>query len=60
MIDEIIPEPLGGAHADPDGAAVALSEALIRNIDELVRLTPADLVAKRADKFLRMGKFEEL
>jgi acetyl-CoA carboxylase carboxyl transferase subunit alpha len=60
VIDEIISEPLGGAHADPDSAALALAEALTRNLDELARLALPDLVAKRADKFLRMGKFEEL
>jgi acetyl-CoA carboxylase carboxyl transferase subunit alpha len=60
VIDEIIPEPLGGAHADPDGAAAALGEALVRNIEELQQLSAERLVAARADKFLRMGKFEEL
>jgi acetyl-CoA carboxylase carboxyl transferase subunit alpha len=60
VIDEIIAEPVGGAHADPDGAAVALAEALTRNIDELVPLGTEELVAARAQKFLRMGKFEEL
>ena len=60
VIDEIIPEPLGGAHADPDGAAAALGEALIRNIEELQQSSLEQLVAARADKFLRMGKFEEL
>ena len=60
VIDEIIAEPLGGAHADPDGAAAALGEALIRNLDELQQVSLDALVAARAEKFLRMGKFEEL
>jgi len=58
LIDEIIAEPLGGAHADPDGAAAALGEALRRQLGELRRLTPDELVARRGEKFLRMGKFE--
>jgi acetyl-CoA carboxylase carboxyl transferase subunit alpha len=59
LIDEIIAEPLGGAHADPDAAAEALAEAVRRHLGELDGLKAADLVARRADKFLRMGKFEE-
>jgi acetyl-CoA carboxylase carboxyl transferase subunit alpha len=59
VIDEIIPEPPGGAHADPDAAATALGETVRRHLDTLVRLKPAALVAQRAEKFLRMGKFEE-
>jgi len=59
LIDEIIPEPLGGAHADPDAAAEALAEAVRRHLGELDTLKTDDLVARRADKFLRMGKFEE-
>ena len=59
LIDEIVSEPLGGAHADPDAAAASLGEALRRQLAELRGLKPADLVAKRAEKFLKMGKFEE-
>jgi acetyl-CoA carboxylase carboxyl transferase subunit alpha len=59
VIDEIIPEPPGGAHADPDGAATALGETVRRHLAILERLKPEALVAQRAEKFLRMGKFEE-
>ncbi len=59
LIDEIIPEPLGGNHADPDAAGVALSEALGRHLAELERLPHDRLLAQRAEKFLKMGKFEE-
>lgn len=59
LIDEIIPEPIGGNHADPDAAAAALSDSLRRHLDGLNRLDPRQLVEQRADKFLRMGKFEE-
>ena len=59
LIDEIIAEPAGGNHADPDAAAAALGEALRRQLDGLRALKAADLVARRAEKFLRMGKFEE-
>ncbi|MDO8667243.1 MAG: acetyl-CoA carboxylase carboxyl transferase subunit alpha, partial [Gemmatimonadales bacterium] len=59
LIDAIIPEPPGGAHTDPDGAAAALSETLARHLSDLDSLSPDDLVRRRTQKFLRMGKFEE-
>jgi acetyl-CoA carboxylase carboxyl transferase subunit alpha len=59
VIDEIVREPLGGNHADPDAAAANLAEALRRHLGEIERLSLDDLVARRAEKFLRMGKFEE-
>ena len=59
LIDEIVGEPLGGNHADPDGAAASLAEALRRHLGELDGVSGEELVARRAEKFLRMGKFEE-
>jgi acetyl-CoA carboxylase carboxyl transferase subunit alpha len=59
LIDEIVPEPPGGAHADPDAAAVALGEALERHLAELDGLPTDKLLRRRSDKYLRMGKFEE-
>lgn len=59
VVDEIIPEPPGGAHADPQGAQAAVAEALIRHVAELRVLEPAELVQRRADKYLQMGKFTE-
>ncbi len=59
VIDEIIPEPEGGAHTNHEVTAAALREVLIRNLDELRRLKPDKLVRRRREKFLRMGQFEE-
>jgi acetyl-CoA carboxylase carboxyl transferase subunit alpha len=59
LIDEIVPEPPGGAHADPDAAAVALGVALERNLAELDGMPVKQLKAHRAEKYLRMGRFEE-
>jgi acetyl-CoA carboxylase carboxyl transferase subunit alpha len=59
LIDEIIPEPLGAAHADPDGAATALGDALERHLAELETLPADQLVRRREEKYLAMGKFEE-
>ncbi|HET9682605.1 MAG TPA: acetyl-CoA carboxylase carboxyltransferase subunit alpha [Gemmatimonadaceae bacterium] len=59
VIDEIIPEPPGGAHADHDAAAKALQETLLRQLDELRGLKPDKLVRRRREKYLRMGQFAE-
>jgi acetyl-CoA carboxylase carboxyl transferase subunit alpha len=59
VIDEIVPEPVGGAHSDHAATAARLREALVRNLDELKKLKPDRLVRKRREKFLRMGQFAE-
>jgi acetyl-CoA carboxylase carboxyl transferase subunit alpha len=59
IIDEIIPEPPGGAHADYETTAQSLRDALLRNLDELSRLKPDKLVRRRREKFLRMGQYLE-
>ncbi|MEP6780771.1 MAG: carboxyl transferase domain-containing protein, partial [Gemmatimonadaceae bacterium] len=59
VIDEIVPEPHGGAHANHEATAANLREALIRHIDELKRFKPDKLVRRRREKFLRMGQFAE-
>ena len=60
LVDEIIPEPPGGAHTAPDLAAAALHDALRRHLAELSKVRPEKLVRRRAEKYLRMGKFEEV
>ncbi|HEX5580436.1 MAG TPA: acetyl-CoA carboxylase carboxyltransferase subunit alpha [Gemmatimonadaceae bacterium] len=59
VIDEIIPEPLGGAHSNHDEAARNLQASLVRNLEELRKLRPEKLVRRRREKFLRMGRFTE-
>jgi acetyl-CoA carboxylase carboxyl transferase subunit alpha len=59
VIDEIVPEPAGGAHADPDGAARALADALDRHLRELEHEPAQRLVRRRADKYLKMGQVRE-
>jgi acetyl-CoA carboxylase carboxyl transferase subunit alpha len=59
VIDEIVPEPAGGAHVDPEVAAVALGEALGRHLDELAGLESDELVRQRREKFYAMGRWEE-
>lgn len=57
LIDEIVPEPEGGAHNDPDATAKMLDPFLSRALDELSQLSPRALVDKRYEKFRRMGQF---
>jgi len=59
VVDEIVPEPPGGAHADHAATARALQGALIRQLEELRHLKPDKLVRRRREKFLRMGQFTE-
>jgi acetyl-CoA carboxylase carboxyl transferase subunit alpha len=59
VIDEIIPEPTGGAHANHELVAATLQEALMRHLEELRHLKPDKLVRRRREKFLRMGQFTE-
>jgi acetyl-CoA carboxylase carboxyl transferase subunit alpha len=58
IADEIVPEPTGGAHADPAKAAELLAPSLERAIKELQKLKPALLLEERYKKFRKMGVFE--
>jgi len=59
IIDAIIPEPPGGAHANHEVTSQALHDAVLENLDELRRLKPDKLVRRRREKYLRMGQFTE-
>jgi acetyl-CoA carboxylase carboxyl transferase subunit alpha len=56
VIDEVLPEPLGGAHRDAAGMAETLSRALARHLSELRALSLGDLRRKRYEKYRRMGQ----
>lgn len=55
VIDEIVPEPPGGAHTEPALAAKLLGKAVARRLAPLLGLTPAELRRARARKFAAMG-----
>ncbi len=59
LIDEIVPEPVGGAHVDPDSTGEALRATLIRHVTELRKIRPEKLVKRRAEKYAAMGVFTE-
>ena len=59
IIDEIVPEPTGGAHSDPAAAAELLAPSIERAIRELQKLKPAQLLDERYKKFRKMGVYEK-
>ncbi len=59
VIDEIIPEPLGGAHRDQRQMGNTLKAYLLRYLRDLTPLPTEELLEKRYQKFRRMGVFDE-
>jgi acetyl-CoA carboxylase carboxyl transferase subunit alpha len=59
IIDEIIPEPPGGAQTDHGLAAKNVQQALTKNLEDLRNLKPDKLVRRRREKFLKMGQVSE-
>ncbi len=59
IIDRIIPEPLGGAHRDPQAAAKILKETLLDEIKKLKKMKVDKLLQKRVEKFSKMGDYDE-
>jgi acetyl-CoA carboxylase carboxyl transferase subunit alpha len=59
IIDEIVPEPEGGAHLDHEASAVLLGGVLDDSLRDLSRLTIPNLLERRFEKFRRMGQFFE-
>lgn len=58
IIDEIVPEPLGGAHLDHQRTAQALKEAVVKDLKELLLLNKDELLKKRYQKFRAIGAVE--
>ena len=59
IIDDVIPEPLGGAHNDHVAAAATVKEYLKKQLEELKQLSPEELVEQRYQKFRAMSVIEE-
>jgi acetyl-CoA carboxylase carboxyl transferase subunit alpha len=59
IADEIIPEPLGGAHQNPEATAKSLGEVIARHLADLEAMSPAERIQDRYDKFRKMGVFAE-
>ncbi len=58
LIDEIIPEPRGGAHKDPEQTALNIKERIIKHLEELKKVSPEEVVKKRYKKYRGIGKFK--
>ena len=59
IVDEVIKEPVGGAHYDPEAMAKELKKSLLNALDEYKNMTPEELKKDRYDKFRRMGVFAQ-
>jgi acetyl-CoA carboxylase carboxyl transferase subunit alpha len=59
LVDEILPEPLGGAHRDPQAMAATLKAAIARQLTALGKLSPDELIQARYAKFRQMGQWQE-
>lgn len=59
IIDEIIPEPLGGAHREPDTAAKSIGASIQEHLDKLSEMGPDELATDRWSKFRKIGVFKD-
>jgi len=58
IVDDIIKEPLGGAHRDREGVFEAVKSAIIKNVEKLEKMDADKRMAKRIDKFCEMGVYK--
>ena len=59
LVDEVLEEPLGGAHRSPTQAADVLRNALLKNLEELDRLSVEQLLENRQRRLASFGQFKE-
>ncbi len=59
LVDQVLPEPLGGAHQDHEGACTTLAEFLGQELDRLGDVSVADLLSQRYAKFRQFGRYTE-
>jgi acetyl-CoA carboxylase carboxyl transferase subunit alpha len=59
LIDEIVPEPLGGAHRNAEAMANTLKSVLIANLDKLTAIPLDNLLTRRYQRLMQIGEFEE-
>jgi acetyl-CoA carboxylase carboxyl transferase subunit alpha len=59
LVDDIVPEPLGGAHRDPKGMALQLKEVILGHIRALRALPAEEMIRQRIEKFCAMGVYQE-
>ena len=59
LVDEVLTEPLGGAHRDPQGMADVIHNALSKSLDDLAQLSTDELLEKRHQRIAKFGQFKE-
>jgi len=59
LIDEILKEPLGGAHSDRENTFKSVEKCILKSYEELKKLSPEELTEKRMDKFIQMGVYQD-
>ena len=59
LVDQIIKEPLGGAHTDRETTFVTVRDTIVKCYEELKNLSPKELVNTRMDKYFQMGEFKD-
>lgn len=60
LVDDVLPEPVGGAHSQPEAMATSLKEYVLKTIAELKKINPEKRIEQRIEKFSNMGFYEEL
>jgi len=58
IIDEVVKEPVGGAHSDRTAMEATLKEHIIKNLDKLKKMDPEVRISKRIEKLEKIGRFE--
>ncbi len=58
LVDEIIKEPIGGAHNDREATFISVRDAIVKSYDTLKNLSPKELVKQRMDKYSEMGVYK--
>lgn len=59
LVDGVIPEPIGGAHSQPEAMATTLKTYILKTIAELKKINPEKRIEQRIEKFSNMGFYEE-
>ena len=59
LVDEVIPEPLGGAHKDPEEVSAAIGDCIEKQLDDLEAQTTDELLERRYQRLLSYGEFQD-
>jgi len=59
LVDEVLPEPLGGAHRNPQESADVIRNALLKNLEELDKLSVDQLLENRQRRLASFGQFKD-